>query len=109
MTVLDRMKDLLTRLENNDPALDSEILKIYSEKVKTRQQNELNSKSVFILSTETHSTYNANILNESIEKNADILNESIEKNVDISNKEFSNLISESVNENQSTHDLYMAA
>ena len=55
MTVLDRMKDLLTRFENNDPALDSEILKIYSEKVKTRQQNELNSKSVFILSTETHS------------------------------------------------------
>ena len=53
MTVLDRMKDLLTRFENNDPALDSEILKIYSEKVKTRQQNELNSKSVFILSTET--------------------------------------------------------
>lgn len=98
MTVLDRMKDLLTRFENNDPALDSEILKIYSEKVKTRQQNELNSKSVFILSTETHSTYNANILNELIEKNADI-----------SNKEFSNLISESVNENQSTHDLYMAA
>ena len=44
MTVLDRMKDLLTRFENNDPALDSEILKIYSEKVKTRQQNELNSK-----------------------------------------------------------------
>ena len=91
MTVLDRMKDLLTRFENNDPALDSEILKIYSEKVKTRQQNELNSKSVFILSTETHSTYNANTLNESIEKNADI-----------SNKEFSNLICESVNENQWT-------
>ena len=31
MTVLDRMKDLLTRFENNDPALDSEILKIYSD------------------------------------------------------------------------------
>ena len=29
MTVLDRMKDLLTRFENNDPALDSEILKNY--------------------------------------------------------------------------------
>ena len=78
---------------------DEETLSKASQKiVKTRQQNELNSKSVFILSTETHSTYNANTLNESIEKNADI-----------SNKEFSNLICESVNENQSTHDLYMAA
>ena len=35
MAVLDRMKDLLTRLENNDPKLEAEILKIYSEKVKT--------------------------------------------------------------------------
>lgn len=34
MTILDRMKDLLTRFENNDPKLEAEILKIYSEKVK---------------------------------------------------------------------------
>lgn len=35
MAILDRMKDLLTRFENNDPKLEAEILKIYSEKVKT--------------------------------------------------------------------------
>ncbi len=32
MAVLDRMKDLLTRLENNDPKLEAEILKIYHKR-----------------------------------------------------------------------------